>query len=121
VNGETEDSKIYTVVQPDIIVICDLSKLKGSGCVGAPDLIVEIQSPSTSYYDLNKKYHLYERHGVREYWVVYPLDHLLRVFLLDADGKYGDGVEYKGGAVPVGIFGGISIELDSVFAASPSS
>jgi Uma2 family endonuclease len=115
VNGETEDNKIYTVVQPDISVICDLSKLKGSGCVGAPDLVVEIQSPSTSYDDLHRKYDLYERHGVREYWVVYLPDHLLRVFTLGADGKYGEGVEYNSGVVPIGIFGGIGIELGSIF------
>jgi Uma2 family endonuclease len=90
VNGETEDGKIYTVVQPDVVVLCDLSKLSGTGCIGAPDLVIEIHSPSTSYYDMNKKYHLYERHGVREYWVVYPLDQVISVFTLGADGKYGE-------------------------------
>jgi Uma2 family endonuclease len=121
VNGETEDGKIYTTVQPDISVLCDLSKLKGTGCVGAPDLVVEIHSPSTSYYDMNKKYCLYERHGVREYWVVYPMDHVISVFTLGADGKYGEGVEYKSGAVPIGIFGGVSIELGSIFTFPPAT
>jgi Uma2 family endonuclease len=121
VNGETEDGKIYTVVQPDIVVLCDLSKLKGTGCIGAPDLVIEIHSPSTSYYDMNKKYHLYERHGVREYWVVYPLDHVISVFTLGSDGKYGEGVEYNSGVVPIGIFGGISIELGSIFTSAPST
>jgi Uma2 family endonuclease len=64
---------------------------------------------------MNKKYHLYERHGVREYWVVYPLDKELCVFTLGEDGKYGQGVEYERGAVPIGIFGGVSIELGSIF------
>jgi Uma2 family endonuclease len=121
VNGETEDGKIYTVVQPDVIVLCDLSKLKGTGCIGAPDLVIEIHSPSTSYYDMNKKYHLYERHGVREYWVVYPLDHVISVFTLGSDGKYGEGVEYNSGAVPIGIFGGIGIELGTIFTFPPAA
>jgi len=55
-NGEKEDDKIYTVVQPDVCVICDVSKIDERGCLGAPDLIVEIQSPSSAKYDLNIKY-----------------------------------------------------------------
>jgi Uma2 family endonuclease len=113
-NGETSDDRIRTVVQPDVCVICDLSKLSGSGCVGTPDLVIEVESSSTLFYDINKKYHLYERHGVREYWGVYPLDHLLHAFVL-VDGRYGDGVEYQSGLVPVSIFGGTGIELDAIF------
>jgi len=66
-NGETADDKIYTVVQPDICVICDPKKLDEKGCIGAPDLIVEVQSPSTAKKDLNEKFSLYEESGVREY------------------------------------------------------
>ncbi|MDR1368600.1 MAG: Uma2 family endonuclease, partial [Dysgonamonadaceae bacterium] len=63
-NGETADDKIYTVVQPDICVICDPAKLDKRGCIGAPDLIVEVQSPSTAKHDLNDKFRLYEEAGV---------------------------------------------------------
>jgi Uma2 family endonuclease len=115
VNGETSDDRIRTVVQPDVCVLCDLSKLSGNGCVGAPDMVIEVESSSTLFYDINKKYCLYECHGVREYWVVYPLDHLVHVFMLDGAGKYGDGVEYWSGLLPVGIFGGAVIEMDSIF------
>jgi Uma2 family endonuclease len=115
VNGETADGDIYTTVQPDVCVLCDLSKRKGSGCVGAPDLVIEIQSPSTNHYDMDTKLHLYERHGVREYWVVDPLYRWVRVFTPDTNGLYGEGVLYESGAVPVGIFGGELISLSDIF------
>ena len=91
---ENED-KINTIVQPDISVICDPSKIIEKGCLGAPDLIVEILSPSTSKKDLNEKFGLYEKHGVKEYWVVDPGNKYVRVFHLLMDdkkvGKYDDG------------------------------
>ena len=114
-NGETADDKIYTVVQPDICVVCDLSKIDKRGCLGAPDLIVEIQSPTTAKYDLNEKFNLYEKSGVKEYWVVFPYDETIQVFLLQPDGKYDKGTIYENGNVPVGIFGGEKIELESIF------
>ena len=114
-NGETADDKIYTVVQPDICVVCDLSKIDKRGCLGAPDLIVEIQSPATAKYDLNEKFNLYEKSGVSEYWVVFPYDETIQVFLLQPDGKYDKGTLYENGNVPVGIFGGEEIELESIF------
>jgi Uma2 family endonuclease len=115
VNGETADGDIYTTVQPDVCVLCDLSKRKGSGCVGAPDLVIEIQSPSTNHYDMDTKLHLYERHGVREYWVVNPIERWVRVFTPDANGLYGEGTLYESGAVPIGIFGGELISFSDIF------
>jgi Uma2 family endonuclease len=72
-NGETADSKVYTVVQPDLCVVCDPAKLDENGCLGAPDMIAEIRSESTARYDLTTKFYLYESVGVREYWVVIQL------------------------------------------------
>jgi len=114
-NGETADDKIYTVVQPDICVVCDLSKIDKRGCLGAPDMIVEIQSPASAKYDLNEKFNIYEKSGVSEYWVVFPYDETIQVFLLQPDGKYDKGKLYESGNVPVGIFGGEEIELESIF------
>jgi Uma2 family endonuclease len=76
-----------TVVQPDISVICDHNKIEEEGCVGPPDLIVEILSPSTSKKDLNNKYSIYEESGVKEYWIVMPKERLVEVFFL-VNGKY---------------------------------
>src|SRR5215217_1614082 len=69
-NQNTSDGKIYTVVQPDLCIICDESKLDDRGCLGAPDLIVEILSPGNSRKEMDNKFELYEECGVREYWLV---------------------------------------------------
>ena len=113
-NGETADNEIHTVVQPDICVICDLSKIEERGCIGAPDLIVEIISPSTAKYDMDEKFRLYESSGVREYWVVFPRDKAVTTFVLH-DGKYGKGTTYGQSKVPVHIFDGITVDLNEIF------
>ena len=79
--------KTDTVVQPDVMVICDKSKIKKNGCVGAPDVVFEILSPSSAKMDLLKKYNLYEKHGVREYWALDPEDKMLVRFSLK-DGRF---------------------------------
>jgi len=114
-NGEIEDAKIFTVVSPDISVVCDQSKIDANGCLGAPDMIVEIQSFSTAKYDLTTKYNLYESSGVKEYWVVYPNEKGIEVFLLQPDGKYDSGTRYERGKIPVTIFNGYEIDLEDIF------
>ena len=114
-NGEKANEKIYNVVQPDICVVCDLSKIDKNGCIGAPDLVVEIQSFSTAKYDLTKKFDLYEASGVREYWVVYPYEEGIEVFLLQPNGKYDEGTKYDSGKVPVFIFDGYEIDFKDIF------
>ncbi|HNZ27084.1 MAG TPA: Uma2 family endonuclease [Spirochaetota bacterium] len=91
---DQNDDDIETVVQPDISIICDNDKLDDAGCKGAPDLIVEILSPHTSRKDLNEKFYLYEKHKVKEYWVIYSYERLLHVYKLGEDGKYGSSVIY---------------------------
>ena len=94
IDQNTED--IVTVVQPDLSVICNKNKLIDKGCYGAPDLIIEILSPSTSKKDLNEKFQLYEKHGVKEYWIVDPGNKFIQVFHLQSEGKdsgkYDEGV-----------------------------
>ena len=118
-NGETDNDKIYNVVQPDIVVICDPSKLDDGGCIGAPDLIVEVNSPSTSKRDLNLKFNLYEESGVKEYWVVYPADKAASVFILQPNGKYDAGKTYEvlrgTTKVPVKTLKGLVIDLEELF------
>lgn len=80
--------KIDTVVQPDLLVVCDLSKLDEQGCNGAPDLIVEILSPGNSKKEMKNKYELYESAGVQEYWVVDPIRAFIMRFNLNDAGKY---------------------------------
>lgn len=80
--------KIDTVVQPDICIICDRSKLDEQGCVGAPDLIVEILSPGNSRKEMRDKYELYQESGVAEYWVVFPSEQVLQRYILNEQGIY---------------------------------
>jgi Uma2 family endonuclease len=86
--NETLDEKIWTVVQPDICVICDRSKIDERGCIGSPDIIVEITSPATAKKDLNEKYNLYEQNGVAEYWVVFAEAKYLNQYVLTKEGVY---------------------------------
>jgi Uma2 family endonuclease len=79
---------IDTVVQPDICVICDPSKIDEAGCLGAPDWIIEILSPHTSAKDLSKKYDVYEQSKVKEYWVIHPMEGTVLIFILNMKGKY---------------------------------
>ena len=112
----TDDSKIYTVVQPDLCVICNSSKIDKRGCIGAPDLIVEILSPSNRKHDLIVKYDLYQKHGVREYWIVSPKSKTVTVHILQEDGNYDDGTEYiHGEVIPVFIFNGYTIDTARIF------
>jgi Uma2 family endonuclease len=83
-----KNEEIYTVVQPDLCVICDETKLDDKGCIGAPDLIVEILSPGNSKKDLKIKYQLYEEAGVKEYWIVFPSEMVLQQFVLNEKGQY---------------------------------
>jgi Uma2 family endonuclease len=116
IEGSIENDKIYNVVQPDICVVCDLSKLDDMGCIGAPDLIVEILSPSTAKKDWNHKFNLYEKAGVREYWIVGPKTKKVHVFILQPNGKYDSGTEYDcTQKAPVHIFEGLEIDLKELF------
>ena len=79
------ESQVYTVVQPDLCVVCDLEKIDGRGCVGAPDLVVEILSPSNSRKDLKDKYEIYQEAGVPEYWIVDADDKAIYRYVLEGD------------------------------------
>ena len=77
------ESQVYTVVQPDLCVVCDFEKIDSKGCVGAPDLVVEILSPGNSKKEMKSKFALYQEEGVREYWVVDPERELVFVYVAE--------------------------------------
>jgi Uma2 family endonuclease len=116
-NKNKTNKAICTVVQPDLYVVCDLSKLDNQGCLGAPDLIIEIVSPKNSKRDIKDKFEIYQEHGVREYWIVNPNDENVNVFILDEKGKYQFVGMYAGDdKIPVNIFNGdLAIDLMEVF------
>lgn len=114
--GNEPDDKTDTVVQPDLSIICDPSKLDEQGCRGAPDLVAEVISPSTLKYDLTVKKRLYERAGVKEYWMVYPQEGIVMVYKLQENGHYDDGEAYgKKSVIPVGLFPGWELVLADIF------
>ncbi len=85
------DKEIYTVVQPDICVVCDLEKLDDRGCVGAPDLVIEVVSEknaANTKQDIKDKYEIYAANGVKEYWLVRPLEKTVQKFILDNNNVY---------------------------------
>ena len=114
--GNISDNQIFTVVQPDICVVCNSSKLDERGCLGAPDMVVEILSLSSLKYDFNEKFHIYEAGGVKEYWVVSPREKGVNVFILQENGKYDNGTVYEGHThIPVQTLTGLSIHSEKIF------
>jgi len=115
-NKGQSDKKITTVVQPDICVICDLNKLDDRGCVGAPDLIIEVLSPSTMKKDYYEKFNLYQENGVREYWLVNPEGRSLQIFYLEND-EYQEyeTLEEKDEIITSKIFPELNFPMTSVF------
>ncbi|MBT3221415.1 MAG: Uma2 family endonuclease [Proteobacteria bacterium] len=115
--GTSEDeSDDDTVVQPDLSVICDPAKLDRKGCRGAPDFVVEVISPSTTSHDQITKSELYERHGVREYWIVHPADRLVFVRRQQEQGGYGAPLILEAkGTLEAEVLPGVTVNLDEVF------
>lgn len=110
------DKKIFTVLQPDICVICDLSKLDNRGCVGAPDIVVEILSPGNNQKELRNKYEIYETHGVKEYWIVSPQDETFLKYTLIEGHYLPSKMMTIGDVITSDILPGFELNLETVFA-----
>ena len=109
--GDEDD----TVVQPDLIVVCDKSKIEKKRCNGAPDLIIEIVSPSTSRHDRITKLNKYLQAGVKEYWIADPDDQAVTVHMLEND-RYVISAYEGNETISVNILDGCSIILPHIFA-----
>ena len=111
------DEQIYTIVQPDLFVVCDLSKIDNNSCLGAPDFIIEIISPKNSKRDTRDKFNIYQENGVREYWIVNPNDENVTVFVLDDKSKFQFvGMYAEDDKIAVNIFNGdLKVDLTEVF------
>jgi Uma2 family endonuclease len=111
----TEDKDITTVLQPDICVICDLSKVDRRGCIGAPDLVIEILSPGNNAKELKNKYEAYEEAGVKEYWVVSPQNQTFLVYTL-LDNKFQlSPVKVPGDTISSSALPGFTLNLTELF------
>ncbi|MCL2208686.1 MAG: Uma2 family endonuclease [Treponema sp.] len=109
-----EDERDDTVVQPDITVICDEKKRGFEGCRGAPDLVIEVLSPSNTAIEMQRKLRLYQDAGVREYWIVDPENKGLTAYRFQ-EGAILTFLYKKDADVPVGIFTDLYISLEQVF------
>ncbi|WFP49929.1 Uma2 family endonuclease [Methylomonas sp. EFPC3] len=112
-----QDRDVFSVVQPDLCVICDREKLTEQGCDGAPDWIIEILSPGNSQRELRLKYQLYQESGVTEYWIVHPYEQTLYQFVLDEQEKYQLHAMHPGDEIATPyLFPDLQIDLNDVFA-----
>ena len=106
---------VDTRVEPDLVVVCDRDKLDDEGCKGAPDLVIEILSPSTQRRDRLEKFNLYQAAGVREYWIVDPMTETVQVCVLEGDHFKLTEVYTAGAIARVNVLDGCFIELSKVF------
>ena len=111
-----KDEDIKNVVQPDMFVVCDSSKLDEKGCKGAPDLVIEIVSPSSASIDNIKKLQQYEKNGVKEYWIVHPIYKIVTIYKIMENGLYGKPETYsEEDKIEVELLKGLTIDLAPVF------
>jgi Uma2 family endonuclease len=117
---EEDDGDVSNVVEPDIVVFCDRTKLKKYGARGAPYLAVEVLSPSTHVKDLREKFDLYQRMGVREYWIIDPAGEWLNRFVRGEDGRFGPAELryplFKKGPIASMVLEGFSVDPAEIFA-----
>lgn len=109
-----EDKDIYTVVQPDICVVCDPEKIDKRGCEGAPDLVIEILSPGNSKKEMKFKYALYEEAKVPEYWIIDPDHQNVLVYVLK-DNTYQNPINVVDDYIPSAEFPALRLHTDDIF------
>jgi Uma2 family endonuclease len=117
--GGEADDEVDTVLQPDLLVVCDPAKVLRHGVRGAPDWVVEVLSPSSASHDQTVKLAAYERAGVREYWLVHPTDRVLTVYRLGADGYGKPAIQELVGETAVGVLPGVSIRWEPIVSRLP--
>jgi Uma2 family endonuclease len=112
--GDEADAAIATVVQPDLVVVCDPARLDDAGCRGAPDWVVEVLSPRTAGHDQTVKLAAFERAGVPEVWLVHPTDRVLTIYRLEGT-RYGrPEIRELVGSAAVGVLPGVVIHWERV-------
>ena len=114
--SQVKNKEVITVVQPDLCVICDPAKLDDKGCIGAPDLVIEILSPGNSKTEMKDKFDLYEEAGVQEYWIVFPGERSVLIFKLGDNGRYiGLQPAIESDILTTPIIPGLEVDLKDVF------
>jgi Uma2 family endonuclease len=113
---KVKDEEIFTVVQPDVIVVCDPEKLADPRSInGAPEMVVEVLSPGNTKTETKHKLNLYEENGVLEYWVVHPPYKYVEVYLLK-DNCYSKPTFFEmGDKINCSVLKGIKVPVDEIF------
>lgn len=109
-----DDAHTSTVVQPDVFVVCDATKLDARGVRGAPDFVVEVLSPATAARDHVEKKRAYERAGVREYWIVHPTDRLLTLYRREGDAFVGPEIVPLEGVTELRALAGLVVRWEPI-------
>jgi len=117
--NDKDDDKVETVVQPDILVLCDEEKITEKCIRGAPDLIVEVLSPATAKKDEGIKRDLYERVGLQEYWLVHPSDHTINRYILENNQYNRSDVFGLGDTITSSRFPELILTLSELFGVEP--
>lgn len=113
---KNEKEQAVSKVQPDLMVICDKNGMKENCYIGVPSLIVEVVSPTNSSYDYTKKFNLYMRFGVKEYWIVNPKTRSIQVFYLDDAGLYDQAGIYKNSETLLSVlFQNLTVNVNEIF------
>jgi Uma2 family endonuclease len=114
--SKSPNEEILTVIQPDVCIICDISKLDDKGCLGAPDLVIEILSPGNSKKEIKLKYEVYEDAGVKEYWIINPVEENVAVLILSTSGKFDGAKLYAtGDIIHSNAISGLAVNLSDIF------
>jgi Uma2 family endonuclease len=114
-SGDKQDNEVYNIVQPDLTVVCDKTKLDEKGCKGTPDMVIEILSPASVKLDRWKKYQLYEKVGVKEYWIVDAINESIEVYLLNGQIYEFHGVFTKEDTIQVRTLKGLELKIKQIF------
>lgn len=112
---DKQDNEVYNIVQPDLTIVCEKEILDEKGCNGTPDMIIEILSPSSVKLDRWKKYQLYEKAGVKEYWIVDCFNESIEVYLLIGHQFEFNGVFTNGETIQVQTITGLEININQIF------
>src|SRR5699024_2244184 len=112
---EWMDDRVRNWLIPDLIVVCDPNKIKRNKIIGAPDLVIEIISPSSAKIDRMDKRLAYQQAGVNEYWIIDPANQIVEVYLLKGRSLELANVYDKGDVVPVHVLENLTIDLRNVF------
>jgi Uma2 family endonuclease len=114
--ADQDDDSVDTVVQPDVLVVCDPQKVTPRGIRGAPDWVLEVISPASASHDQIVKLAAYERAGVREYWLAHPSDRVLTIYRLDGSAYGRPQIVELTGETAVGVLAGVTIRWEPVVA-----